>query len=47
MCHAAAKNFIGLLICRIFLGMCEGAITAGYVLLFGSSSKITQAGPDS
>ncbi|KIY63934.1 MFS general substrate transporter [Cylindrobasidium torrendii FP15055 ss-10] len=31
--HAAAKNFAGLFVCRLFLGMCEGSITAGFMLV--------------
>ncbi|KAL4243596.1 MFS transporter superfamily protein [Abortiporus biennis] len=31
--HAACKNFAGLFVCRIFLGMCEGSITAGFLIV--------------
>ncbi|KAI0797539.1 major facilitator superfamily domain-containing protein [Abortiporus biennis] len=33
LCHAAAKNFGGLVACRIFLGICEGAITPGFMIV--------------
>lgn len=33
LCHAAAKNFGGLFACRVFLGICEGAITPGFMLV--------------
>ncbi|KAJ3484592.1 hypothetical protein NLI96_g5532 [Meripilus lineatus] len=33
LCHAAAKNFGGLFACRAFLGICEGAITPGFMLV--------------
>ncbi|KZT03213.1 MFS general substrate transporter [Laetiporus sulphureus 93-53] len=32
-CHAACKNFAGLLVCRLFLGACEGSITAGFMIV--------------
>ncbi|KAI6046644.1 MFS general substrate transporter, partial [Pisolithus marmoratus] len=32
-CHAACKNFTGLLIVRFILGMCEGSITAGFLIV--------------
>ncbi|KAF9049383.1 MFS general substrate transporter [Hymenopellis radicata] len=32
-CHAACKNFAGLFVCRIFLGVCEGSITAGFMIV--------------
>ncbi|KAI0791142.1 MFS general substrate transporter [Abortiporus biennis] len=32
-CHAACKNFAGLFVCRIILGMCEGSITAGFLIV--------------
>jgi len=32
-CHAACKNFAGLMVCRILLGVCEGAITAGFMII--------------
>ncbi|KAG8783282.1 hypothetical protein FRC12_019886 [Ceratobasidium sp. 428] len=31
--HAACKNFGGLLTCRIVLGICEGSITAGFMIV--------------
>ncbi|KAH8106893.1 MFS general substrate transporter [Cristinia sonorae] len=33
LCHAAAKNFGGLLAARAFLGICEGAITPGFMIV--------------
>ncbi|KAH7882087.1 MFS general substrate transporter [Phlebopus sp. FC_14] len=32
-CHAACKNFAGLFVCRLILGMCEGSITAGFMIV--------------
>ncbi|KAF8073574.1 MFS general substrate transporter [Lyophyllum atratum] len=32
-CHSACKNFAGLLVCRLVLGMCEGSITAGFLIV--------------
>ncbi|KZS99641.1 MFS general substrate transporter [Laetiporus sulphureus 93-53] len=32
-CHAAAKNFAQLVVCRLFLGICEGAITPGFMIV--------------
>ncbi|KAJ7613116.1 MFS general substrate transporter [Roridomyces roridus] len=32
-CHAACKNFAGLLVVRLVLGMCEGSITAGFMIV--------------
>ncbi|ORY25069.1 putative membrane transporter [Naematelia encephala] len=32
-CHAACKNFAGLFVCRFFLGVCEGSITSGFLIL--------------
>ncbi|PCH43306.1 MFS general substrate transporter [Wolfiporia cocos MD-104 SS10] len=32
-CHAACKDFTGLLICRLVLGICEGSITAGFMVV--------------
>lgn len=32
-CHAASTSFAGLLICRLLLGMCEGSITAGFLIV--------------
>lgn len=32
-CHAACKNFGGLMACRFILGMCEGSITAGFMIV--------------
>ncbi|KAF8878218.1 MFS general substrate transporter [Infundibulicybe gibba] len=31
--HAACKNFTGLLVVRLILGMCEGSITAGFMIV--------------
>ncbi|KAF8124325.1 MFS general substrate transporter [Boletus edulis] len=33
ICQAASTNFAGLFVCRIFLGMCEGSITAGFLIV--------------
>ncbi|OBZ75992.1 putative transporter PB10D8.01 [Grifola frondosa] len=33
LCHAAATNFGGLFACRVFLGICEGAITPGFMIV--------------
>ncbi|KAJ7055776.1 MFS general substrate transporter [Mycena amicta] len=33
--HAACKNFVGLLIVRIILGICEGSISTGFLLVTG------------
>ena len=33
LCHAACKNFAGLLIVRAILGACEGSITAGFLIV--------------
>ncbi|KAI0063571.1 MFS general substrate transporter [Artomyces pyxidatus] len=35
ICHAACKNFASLLIVRLILGICEGAITAGFMIVTG------------
>ncbi|KAI0059516.1 MFS general substrate transporter [Artomyces pyxidatus] len=32
-CHAACTNFAGLFVVRLILGMCEGAITAGFMIV--------------
>ena len=32
-CHAACKNFAGLFVVRFILGMCEGSITAGFLIV--------------
>lgn len=32
-CHAACHNFAGLFVCRMFLGIAEGSITAGYLII--------------
>ncbi|KAI0000635.1 MFS general substrate transporter [Russula compacta] len=32
-CHAACTNFTGLFIVRLILGMCEGSITAGFMII--------------
>ena len=31
--HAACKNFAGLFACRLLLGICEGSITAGFMIV--------------
>ncbi|KAG6902417.1 hypothetical protein C0995_000343 [Termitomyces sp. Mi166 len=31
--HAACKNFAGLFVVRLILGMCEGSITAGFLII--------------
>ncbi|KAK8845605.1 hypothetical protein IAR55_006321 [Kwoniella newhampshirensis] len=44
-CHAACKNFAGLFVCRFFLGVCEGSITAGFLIvtsMFYTHSEATQ-----
>ncbi|WVO23419.1 uncharacterized protein IAS62_004772 [Cryptococcus decagattii] len=44
-CHAACKNFAGLFFCRFFLGVCEGSITAGFLILtsmFYTQEEATQ-----
>ncbi|TCD70250.1 hypothetical protein EIP91_004151 [Steccherinum ochraceum] len=33
LCHAACTNFGGLFACRAFLGICEGAITPGFMIV--------------
>ncbi|CCM02234.1 uncharacterized protein FIBRA_04314 [Fibroporia radiculosa] len=33
LCHAAAKSFGALFACRVFLGICEGAITPGFMIV--------------
>ena len=33
LCHSAATNFGGLFACRAFLGICEGAITPGFLIV--------------
>lgn len=32
-CHAACTNFAGLFVVRLVLGMCEGSITAGFMIV--------------
>ncbi|KAG5654320.1 hypothetical protein H0H81_004739 [Sphagnurus paluster] len=32
-CHAACRNFAELMVVRIFLGMCEGSVTAGFMIV--------------
>ncbi|OJA17946.1 hypothetical protein AZE42_08558 [Rhizopogon vesiculosus] len=32
-CHAACKNFVGLVVVRFLLGVSEGSITAGFLIL--------------
>lgn len=31
--HAACKNFAGLFVVRLILGVCEGSITAGFMIV--------------
>ena len=31
--HAACKNFAGLFVVRLILGMCEGSVTAGFLIV--------------
>ncbi|KAH7882092.1 MFS general substrate transporter [Phlebopus sp. FC_14] len=33
ICQAACTNFAGLFVCRFLLGMCEGSITAGFMIV--------------
>lgn len=35
MSHAACKNFAGLFVVRFILGVCEGSITAGFMIVSG------------
>jgi hypothetical protein len=35
MCHAACKNFSGLMAARFFLGVGEAAIAPGFTLITG------------
>lgn len=39
MCHAAAKNFGGLMAARFFLGVGEAAIAPGFALVIGMFYK--------
>lgn len=39
MCHAAAKNFGGLMAARFFLGVGEAAIAPGFALITGMYYK--------
>ncbi|KAF8553844.1 MFS general substrate transporter [Imleria badia] len=32
-CQAACTDFAGLFVCRLFLGMCEGSVTAGFLIV--------------
>ncbi|ORY27006.1 putative membrane transporter [Naematelia encephala] len=32
-CQAACTNFAGLFVCRFFMGVCEGSITAGFLII--------------
>jgi ACS family allantoate permease-like MFS transporter len=32
-CHAACKNFAGLFVVRFILGMCEGSVTTGFMIV--------------
>ena len=31
--HAACKNFAGLFVVQLILGMCEGSVTAGFLII--------------
>ncbi|TBU35510.1 MFS general substrate transporter [Dichomitus squalens] len=33
LCHTAARNFAEFFVCRAFLGICEGAITPGFLIV--------------
>ena len=33
LCHTAARNFAEFFVCRAFLGICEGAITPGFMIV--------------
>ncbi|KIJ61701.1 hypothetical protein HYDPIDRAFT_115502, partial [Hydnomerulius pinastri MD-312] len=33
ICQAACTNFAGLFVCRLLLGVCEGSITAGFMIV--------------
>lgn len=35
MCHAACTSFAGLFVVRCILGVCEGSITAGFMIVSG------------
>ena len=37
LCHAACKSFGGLFAVRFILGMCEGAITPGFMIVCATS----------
>ncbi|KAG2114300.1 uncharacterized protein F5147DRAFT_570447 [Suillus discolor] len=41
-CHAACKNFAGLLVVRLLLGVCEGSITAGFLIVSSMSYTRTE-----
>ncbi|KAG0706181.1 MFS general substrate transporter [Suillus ampliporus] len=32
-CHAVCRNFVGLVVVRLLLGVCEGSITAGFLIV--------------
>jgi MFS transporter, ACS family, allantoate permease len=32
-CHAACTNFAGLFVVRFILGMCEGSVTSGFMII--------------
>lgn len=43
--HAACHNFAGLFVCRLLLGVCEGSITAGFLIvtsMFYTHAEATQ-----
>lgn len=39
MCHAATKNYTGLMVARFFLGVTESAVAPGFSLLTGMFYK--------
>lgn len=41
--HAACHNFVGLFVCRLLLGACEGSITAGYLIVTSMFYTHTEA----
>jgi ACS family allantoate permease-like MFS transporter len=43
-CHAACRNFAGLFVVRFLLGVCEGSITAGFMIVTSMFyTKVEQA----
>ncbi|EIW74735.1 MFS general substrate transporter [Coniophora puteana RWD-64-598 SS2] len=49
-CHAACTNFAGLLVVRLILGICEGSITAGFMIVssmfYTRNEQTLRVGPD-